>query len=73
MEMTEAVGASGIDGLDALLQQVQALEAGLGGASAVAQAFDAELAQMKVLQRGNRLSITEVDESDWKRVLKLLK
>ena len=32
----------------------------------------AELAQMKVLQRGNRLSITEVDESDWKRVLKLL-
>ena len=33
----------------------------------------AELAQMKVLQRGNRLSITEVDEGDWKRVLKLLK
>lgn len=45
--MTEAVGASGIDGLDALSQQVQALEAGLGGAAAVAQAFDAELAQMK--------------------------
>ena len=33
----------------------------------------AELAQMKVLQRGNRLSITEVDENDWKRVVKLLK
>ncbi|QIL80242.1 EVE domain-containing protein [Diaphorobacter sp. HDW4A] len=32
----------------------------------------AELANLKVLQRGNRLSITEVDESDWKRVLKLL-
>ncbi len=45
--MTEALGTSGIDGLDALSQQVQALEAGLGGAAAVAQAFDAELAQMK--------------------------
>ena len=33
----------------------------------------AELANLKVLQRGNRLSITEVDESDWKRVVKLLK
>ena len=31
-----------------------------------------ELAEMKVLQRGNRLSITEVTETDWKRVLQLL-
>ncbi|MBF5006727.1 EVE domain-containing protein [Diaphorobacter caeni] len=31
-----------------------------------------ELANLKVLQRGNRLSITEVDESDWKQVIKLL-
>ncbi len=33
----------------------------------------ADLAGLRVLQRGNRLSITEVDERDWKRVLQLLK
>lgn len=32
-----------------------------------------ELANLKVLQRGNRLSITEVDEADWRRILELLK
>ena len=42
--MTEALGTSGIDGLDALSQQVQALEAGLGGAAAVAQAHRAFVA-----------------------------
>ena len=31
-----------------------------------------ELADLKVLQRGNRLSITEVDEADWRRMLELL-
>jgi predicted RNA-binding protein with PUA-like domain len=32
----------------------------------------AELAQMRVLQKGNRLSITPVDPREWKFILKLL-
>lgn len=32
----------------------------------------AELAQMRVLQKGNRLSITPVDPGEWKFILKLL-
>jgi predicted RNA-binding protein with PUA-like domain len=31
-----------------------------------------ELAQMRVLQKGNRLSITPVDPREWKFILKLL-
>ncbi|QNP49181.1 EVE domain-containing protein [Diaphorobacter aerolatus] len=34
---------------------------------------DPELADLTVLKRGNRLSITEVNASDWKRILQLLK
>jgi predicted RNA-binding protein with PUA-like domain len=32
-----------------------------------------ELAQMQVLQRGNRLSITPVDPDEWKFIVKQLK
>jgi predicted RNA-binding protein with PUA-like domain len=31
-----------------------------------------KLAQMRVLQRGNRLSITPVERSEWQFILKLL-
>jgi len=33
----------------------------------------AELARMRILQRGNRLSVTPVDPAEWKFVLKLAK
>jgi predicted RNA-binding protein with PUA-like domain len=33
----------------------------------------AELASLRILQRGNRLSITPVDPKDWELILKLLK
>jgi predicted RNA-binding protein with PUA-like domain len=32
-----------------------------------------ELANLKILQRGNRLSITPVDPKDWEFILELLK
>lgn len=44
--MAEEKGA-GIDGIDGFAAQVQALEQSLGGAQAVAAAFDAELLAMK--------------------------
>ncbi|MEG0448202.1 MAG: EVE domain-containing protein, partial [Comamonas sp.] len=31
-----------------------------------------DLAQMRVLQKGNRLSITPVSEAEWQRIVQLL-
>lgn len=45
--MADVTGGGGIDGLDAFTQQVSALEQSLGGAQAMAAAFDAELGQMR--------------------------
>lgn len=45
--MTEATGAASADSLDGLAAQVAALEQSLGGAQAVAAAFDAELQGMR--------------------------
>jgi hypothetical protein len=45
--MTEATGSLSADGIDGLAQQVSALEQSLGGAQAVAAAFDAELQGMR--------------------------
>ncbi len=45
--MAEAGGFGSADGIDGFAQQVSALEASLGGAQAMASAFDAELARMR--------------------------
>lgn len=45
--MVEASGTVSTDGIDAFAQQVAALEQSLGGAQAVAAAFDAELIGMR--------------------------
>lgn len=45
--MAEASGLGSADGLDGFAQQVSALEASLGGAQAMASAFDAELGRMR--------------------------
>ncbi|MGB7271087.1 MAG: phage tail tape measure protein [Albidovulum sp.] len=45
--MADVTGTSGVDGLDGFTQQVSALENSLGGASAMASAFDAELGRMR--------------------------
>jgi len=45
--MADVTGGGAIDGLDAFTQQIAALEQSLGGAQAIAAAFDAELGQMR--------------------------
>ncbi|MFO1175470.1 MAG: phage tail tape measure protein [Paracoccaceae bacterium] len=45
--MTEATGSAGADGIDGLAQQLAGLEQSLGGAQAMAAAFDAELQGMR--------------------------
>lgn len=45
--MVEATGTVSADGIDGFAQQVAALEQSLGGAQAVAAAFDAELISMR--------------------------
>ena len=46
-DVAETSGFGGADGLDGFAQQVSALETSLGGAHAMAAAFDAELGRMR--------------------------